>query len=127
AYREGTAIVGEAGSTEREPIMRVTPEFFATIGTGPVQGRAFTDEETTYETDGVAILTDGYWRQRLGADPNVIGRHIRVDGLEKVVVGLLPPEWSYLSSRARLYLPYASNLEDRESARRHWGSSSHMI
>src|SRR3984957_14208531 len=50
-YRYGTAIVGEAGSTEREQITRVSPDFFSTIGLEPVIGRTFTDEETTYQTD----------------------------------------------------------------------------
>ncbi len=127
AYREGTAIVGEVGATEREPTTRVSPEFFATLGRGPVLGRAFTDEEMSYETDAVAILTDAYWRQRLGADPAVIGRSIRVDGAPRTVVGVLAPDFRFLSSRARLYFPFSSNLEDRQAARRHWGSSSQMI
>src|SRR6476661_9558223 len=62
-YRYGTAIVGGAGSTEREQITQVSPDFFTTLGLGPVMGRAFTDEETGYKTDRVAILTDAYWRQ----------------------------------------------------------------
>ncbi|MEP7339670.1 MAG: ABC transporter permease, partial [Acidobacteriota bacterium] len=57
AYREGTAVIGEAGATEREQVTEVSPEFFSTLGAGPVIGRAFTDEETTYQTDGVVILT----------------------------------------------------------------------
>ena len=48
AYREGAAIVGEPGATEREPIARVSPDFFSTLGLGPVMGRAFTEEETVY-------------------------------------------------------------------------------
>jgi predicted permease len=127
AYRDGTAIVGEIGATEREHVTRVSPEFFTTLGRGPVMGRAFTDEETTYETDAVAILTDAYWRQRLGADPAVIGRTIRVDGVSRTVVGVLAPDFRFLSSTARLYFPFSSNLEDREPRRRHWGSSSQMI
>jgi predicted permease len=126
-YREGTAIVGETGATAREPIARVSPEFFATLGLGPTLGRAFTEEETTWKTDGVAVLTDGYWRQHLAGDPRVVGRTIRVDGVDKTVVGVLPPEFGFLSSKARLYLPYASNPEEREPRRRHWGSSSQMI
>src|ERR1700722_9593955 len=49
-YRFGTAIIGEAGSTEREQITRVPPEFFSTLGLRPAIGRAFTDEQTTYQT-----------------------------------------------------------------------------
>ncbi|MEJ7617867.1 MAG: ABC transporter permease [Pyrinomonadaceae bacterium] len=106
AYREGTAIIGEAGSTEREQIMRVSPEFFATLGVGPATGRAFTDEETAYQTDGVAILTNAYWRQHLGADPNVLGREIRVDGFQKKVIGVLPPSFLPLLTGTALPPPF---------------------
>lgn len=127
AYREGTVIIGEAGSTQREQIMRVSPEFLPTLGVGPLMGRTFTEEETTYQTDGVAILTDAYWRQHFNADPTVIGREIRVDGFQKKVIGVLPPGFRFLSSKARLYLPLSSNPTDRTPAQRHSGSSTNMI
>src|SRR3984893_18375677 len=60
-YRFGTAIIGEPGSTEREQITQVSPDFFSTLGLGPVIGRAFTEEETTYQTNSVAILSDSFW------------------------------------------------------------------
>jgi len=122
-YRFGTAIIGEAGATEREQITRVSPDFFTTLGLGPAMGRTFTEEETTYKTDGVAILTDAYWRQRYHADTRVIGRQIRVDGLPKTVIGVLPPEFRFLSSEARLYLPLASRPEDRTPLERHSGGN----
>jgi predicted permease len=126
AYRDGTAIVGETGATEREPTLRVSPDFFATLGLGPVRGRAFTEEETTPGADGVVILTDAWWRQRLNGDPDVIGRKIRVNGFARTVVGVLPPAFSFLSSKARLYVPLASDPEERSPQRRHAGTS-HMI
>jgi predicted permease len=123
AYREGVAIVGQPGATEREDVMRVTPDFFSTLGLGPVMGRAFTEEETVYRNSGVAILSDGYWRQRLNGDPDAIGRRIRVDGSERIVVGVLPAAFSFLSSKARIYLPLASNPAERAVAERHSGNS----
>jgi predicted permease len=122
-YHYGTAIIGEAGSTEREQITRVSPDFFSTLGLGPVTGRTFTEEETTYQTDSVAILTDAYWRQRCNADPHVIGRQIRVDGLPKTVIGVLPPGFRFLSSEARLYFPLASRAEYRTPLQRHSGGN----
>jgi predicted permease len=122
-YRFGTAIIGEAGSTEREQITRVSPDFFSTLELGPVIGRAFTEQETTYQTDSVAILTDAYWRQLYHSDPLVIGRQIRVDGLTKTVIGVLPPDFHFLSSQARLYLPLASRAEDRMPLQRHSGGN----
>jgi predicted permease len=122
-YEYGTAIVGEAGSTQREPITRVSPDFFSTLELGPIVGRTFTEDETTYETDGVAILTDAFWRQQYNADPHVIGRQIRVDGLPKTVTGVLPPGFRFLSSEARLYFPLSSRAENRMPLQRHSGGN----
>ena len=122
-YRYGTAIIGEAGSTEREQITRVSSDFFTTLGLGPAIGRTFIEEETTFRTGGVAILTDAYWRQRYNADPHVIGRQIRVDGLPQTVIGVLPPSFRFLSSEARLYFPLASRAEDRRPLQRHSGGN----
>jgi predicted permease len=126
-HRETAAIVGESGATARENISFVSPEFFATLGLGPVMGRAFTEAETTFATNRVAILTDAFWRQRLNADPAAIGKMIRVDGNAITVVGILPPAFSFLSSKARIYLPLASAPDQRQPQRRHWGSAGQMI
>jgi predicted permease len=122
-YRYGTEIIGDAGSTEREPTMRVSPDFFSTLGLSPAIGRSFTDEETTSETDQVAILSDAFWRQRYNADPHVIGRQIRVNSVPRTVIGVLPPAFRFLSSDARLFLPLASRPEDRTPSRRHAGGN----
>jgi predicted permease len=127
-YRYGTAIVGEPGATAREQVARVSPEFFTTLGVGPAIGRSFTDEETSFQTDKVVILTDAYWRQNLNADPHVNGRQIRVDGVPYAVIGVLPPDFRFLSSEARLYFPFSSRLEDRAPRQRHsGGNNKHMI
>jgi len=122
-YRYGTEIVGETGSTERQQTMRVSPDFFPTLGLGPAIGRTFTDEETTYQTDDVAILSDTFWRQRYNADPNVIGRHIRVNSVPRTVIGVLPPDFRFLSSDTRVFLPLASRPEDRTPLQRHSGGN----
>ncbi len=126
-YRHGAAILGSTGSTERVEITRVSPEFFATLGVEPARGRAFTEAETDRGNDQGVILTEGYWRERLGADPHALGRELRVDGLARRVVGILPADFRLLSSRARLYLPLASVPEDRAPAQRHSGSSTEMV
>ena len=126
-HRDAVAIVGETGATEREPVARVSPEFFETLGVAPVRGRPFTEAETTYQTDNVAIVTDAYWRVALGGAPDILGRHIRVDGLEKTIVGVLPAGFSFMSSRARLYFPLSSDRDQRGPDRRHWGSQAEMV
>ncbi|MEO8505806.1 MAG: ABC transporter permease [Acidobacteriota bacterium] len=127
AYRDATAIVGETGAAEREEITRVSPDFFATLGIALPLGRAFQEAETTYQTDKVAILTDAYWRRRFAADPAVLGRQLRVNGVATTVIGILPPTFSFLSSTARLYFPLSSDPAERVPRQRHSGSSWHMI
>jgi predicted permease len=122
-YRYTMEVVGEPGSTEREPTMRVSPDFFSTLGLGPAIGRTFTDEETTSDTDHVAILSHTYWQQRFNADPNVLGKQIRVNSVSRTVIGVLPPSFRFLSSDARVFLPLASSPEDRAPSRRHSGGN----
>jgi predicted permease len=126
-YRGGAANVGEPGSTEREFLTRVSPDFFRTIGVVPALGRAFTEAETAFENDKVAIVTHGYWKEKLGADARVIGRSMRIDGARVRIVGVWPEGFSFLSSKVRIYLPLSSPPDERVAERRHSGSSTHMI
>src|SRR5271168_2215894 len=122
-YAYSTEIIGDPGSTAREQTMRVSPDFFDTLGLGPAIGRTFTDEETTSETNHVAILSDTFWRQQYNSDPNVIGKQIRVNAVPRTVIGVLPPTFRFLSSDTRLFLPLASRLEDRGPLQRHSGGN----
>ena len=122
-YRFGTAIIGETGSTEREEITQVSPDFFKTLGSGPLLGRVFTDAETTYQTNDVVILSNEYWRQHFNTDPHVIGRKILVDTLPETVIGVLPRGFRFLSTESRLYFPLASRPQDRSPLERHSGGN----
>ena len=126
-YGFGTAIVGEPGASMAAEITRIEPHFFATLGTGPALGREFTDAEMTYKTDGIAILSDEYWRAHFAGDASVIGREVWVDGFPKTVVGVLPRGFRFLSSKAQIYLPLSSSLEERMPQERHSGGNSKQM
>jgi predicted permease len=128
-YTEGGEVVGDPGSTEQVAVMRISPEFFATLGVNLAMGRMFTEAEAAVaENNGVIILTDAYWRQRLAADPNVLGRDILVNGIQRKIVGVLPPDFRFLSSEARLFKPIRTRPEDRAPSQRHsGGGGTHMI
>jgi putative ABC transport system permease protein len=128
-FRDFSEVVGETGAAEQTEIMRVSPDFFATLGVNLAMGRSFTEAEAEVaENNGVAIVTDAYWRQRLNSDPNVLGRDIRVNTMPRKIVGVLPPDFRFLSSEARLFLPIRSRLEERTPQQRHsGGGGTHMI
>ena len=56
-----------------------------------------------------------------------VGWRLRVDGSARTIVGVLPASFSFLSSKARVYLPLASPPEQRLPDRRHWGSQAQML
>ena len=115
-FRDFSEVVGETGAAEQTEIMRVSPDFFATLGVNLAMGRTFTEDEAEIAKGkgaGVAIVTDAYWRQRLNSDPNVLDRDIRVNTMPRKIVGVLPPDFRFLSSEARLFLPIRSRLEER--------------
>ncbi|HZS17752.1 MAG TPA: ABC transporter permease [Candidatus Udaeobacter sp.] len=126
-FMERTETVGDPGSMQQEEIVRISPEFFTTLGVSPALGRNFTEEETATQKN-VIILTDAFWRQRFNADPNILGRDTRINGIPRKIVGVLPPSFRFLSSEARVFLPIKSDMEQRGPKARHsGGGGTHMI
>jgi putative ABC transport system permease protein len=68
-----------------------TADFLRVLGIQPALGRFFTAEEDQPGAPRVAVLTYESWRQRLNADPGVLGRAMTVDGTQLTIVGVLPP------------------------------------
>lgn len=127
AYKNDAVIVGEPGASQRDEVMRVSPEFFETLGVGPALGRPFTEEEMTFQTHHVAILSHSYWRRHFNADPNALGREVRVNGFAKIIVGVLPPGFRFLSSKAQMLLPLSSSTDQRGINSLHNSADCEMI
>ncbi len=67
---------------------RLSANYFDVLGVRPIRGRNFLPGEE--EGADVAVVTENFWRKRLGGDPNVIGRSITLDGTVHTIVGVLP-------------------------------------
>src|SRR5213083_1091814 len=67
---------------------RLTANYFDLLGVRPIMGRNFLPEEE--ESADVALITKNFWQERMGGDPNVIGRSITLDGTLHTIVGVLP-------------------------------------
>ena len=92
------------GQAERISAMRVSASFFSMLGVTPALGRDFEPADDTSQAWRVVMLSDGLWRRRFGADPNVIGRSLRMNDSDYRIVGVLPPTFEPLLS-ARFYEP----------------------
>jgi putative ABC transport system permease protein len=67
---------------------RVTSNYFDMLGVRPIRGRNFLPNEE--EGADVAMVTENFWRKRMGGDPSVLGRSITLDGVAYTIVGVLP-------------------------------------
>jgi predicted permease len=74
---------------------RVTASFFPLLGVNASLGRTFLAEENQPGRTPVVLLTDAFWRTRMGAEPEAIGRTLRLDGQPAQVVGVLPPGFHF--------------------------------
>lgn len=103
-------------TTDDEPVRvnraRVTHDIAAVLGIRPIHGRFFTEQEDLPDAERVAMLGFGLWRGLYGADPEIIGRSITLEGLPFTVVGVLPREAEFLAE-AELWTPLAQDPEQR--------------
>lgn len=78
------------GGDRPEPVkgMHVSRDFFRVFGIQPALGRTFTDTEDLPNGSSVLVLSDHLWRNRLGADPQIIGRTMLLNKQPYTVVGV---------------------------------------
>jgi putative ABC transport system permease protein len=88
-HEPGTGTLTGLGEPEQIPRMRVTTNFFTMLGAKAQIGRLFTPEEARGGRHNVIVVTDGFWRRRLGADPDITGKTYMVDGAAYTVIGVL--------------------------------------
>jgi putative ABC transport system permease protein len=112
AYFEYAVNLTGVGEPERLRALQVTAGFLEALGVVPTAGRTFITAEETDGQNQAVILTDGIWRRRFGADPNVVGRTVTFNGNPYTVVGLLPPSF-WWPSPTDVLLPLALNDHDR--------------
>src|SRR6202011_767380 len=98
------------GEPERIPAARVSPGLFPMLGIQARLGRTFLNEEDQTGRDRVVVLNDSLWKRRFGADPNVIGRKIVLDGNAHEIVGVLPAGFRF----PMLNQLYAMTLEGEQ-------------
>jgi putative ABC transport system permease protein len=81
------------GEAERLQGLRVSYNFFRTLGVQPRLGRDFRPEEELPGAFHELILSDTAWRSRFGSDAGILGRSIQVNGEPHTIVGVMPPDF----------------------------------
>src|SRR5262245_14108059 len=113
---------------EREPlridVARVSHGLFPLFGVTPLLGRGFSAEEDEVGKNRVVALSEGLWRKHFGADPNIIGRVVKLDEAPYTVVGVMPtrlrfpPTGDAYAGSVELWTPIALTDDEKQARRR---------
>ena len=106
ALTADSANLGDAGQVERVPAIRASSTLWRVLGQPLVAGREFTAEEDRPGAARVAILGEGIWRTRYGADPSLVGRTLTIDGVAHAIVGIARQDVGFATD-VGLWLPLA--------------------
>jgi len=92
---------------ERVQTSVVSANFFDVLGVKPLLGRTFVPDDEKPGGDAVLVLSNKYWKQSHGGDPNIVGTVFRMNNRPHTVVGVLPPVPEY-PSESDVYMPTAN-------------------
>jgi predicted permease len=94
-------------SAERVFGSRITVNTFDTLGIHPALGNFFTSENSVEGQSHVVILSYGYWREHFSRSSNAIGQTIRVDGVSRRIIGVMPAGIQFPYADTRFLTPIA--------------------
>ncbi len=115
---------GDASGVPAERLLGqvVAPEVFETLGAQAAIGRTFTREEGQLGGAAlVVVISDGLWHRRFGGDPGILGTSIRLDQLDRTVIGIMPPAFQYRDARTDFWLPLVVSRRPGENPSRLFG------
>ena len=97
----------DAGDTpERTDGALVTGQLFQLLGARPLLGRLIDDRDQAAGTPHIAVVSERFWRTRLGSDRNVVGRQLSFNGASYQIVGVVADRFVLPSDKADVFAPH---------------------
>jgi putative ABC transport system permease protein len=91
--RSGSVNVTGSSQPARIQFKSVSPNYFALLDVKPQLGRVFHPDDPTPGFNLEVVISDGLWKRDFGADPQILGRTLRLDNDVYIVVGVMPPDF----------------------------------
>ncbi len=95
AYTPWSANLTDQGEPEQFQGLRISANAFELLGVEAVAGRVLAPGDDEPGQQQVAVLSYGLWRRRFGADPQLVGKKLTLNGASYTVVGVLPPQFFF--------------------------------
>jgi putative ABC transport system permease protein len=112
AYSDADGNLTGGDEPERVRLAYITPNLFDTLGVRPALGRRFDASDVKPAAADVVILNHGVWTRRFGSATDIIGQTIRLNGVPRTVVGVMPAQFrlplDYRSAKpTEIFIPLA--------------------
>jgi predicted permease len=87
----------------------VSTNLFTTLGVEPILGNFFTPDQEQFGQDHVIVLSYGFWQQHFGGDTAIVGRTMLLDGVNRTIIGVAPPQVHFPDFDTQFWIPIAFN------------------
>ena len=98
----------------------VSADFFSVLGEKAAMGRIFRDGEDQPGKDREVILSRSLWERRFQSDPNIVGRWITLEGVDRQIIGVMSADFRFPSPKTELWVPLHM---DPRNVGTYWGDS----
>ncbi|MGA8438128.1 MAG: ABC transporter permease [Candidatus Sulfotelmatobacter sp.] len=116
-YEYWSAGVGAQDQPYEAIGVKVSANFFSTVGIKPATGRDFIAGEDAEGRDHEVILSSAFWRRRFAADPSAVGKLLKLDGEMYTVIGVMPPRAIFPLGAPAFWVPIAMSQQMRSERR----------
>ena len=111
---------GVGTEPERVAGAQVSYDWLPTIGVAPMLGRYFSAQEDVAGAGNFVVISSALWKNRYGANSNIVGTSIRLDGTPYTVVGVMPAGFNGFDGTELLWTPLHLNSGISASPNVHW-------
>jgi putative ABC transport system permease protein len=107
----------EGEEAERIQGSAVTGDLFRLLGVNPALGRTLEPEDDQPGGERVVVLSDGFWKRRLGGDPEIVGKSLSLSGNQYAVIGVMPAGFQLPLSASEVWVPTRVVMPEASAAR----------
>ncbi|MFP5264632.1 MAG: ABC transporter permease [Blastocatellia bacterium] len=115
AFNDRSFNLTGAGEPVRVTGVWATASLFPVMGIEPALGRTFTVEEEEPGKDLVVVISNGLWQRLFGADRDVVGRAINLNGVDRTIIGVMPPSFSFPEKETEIWVPLALSPQRKQA------------
>jgi putative ABC transport system permease protein len=98
----------------------VAPRFLQVWGVSPALGRDFTLDEERFGGPDAALISDRFWRRRFHADPNALGKSLRLESSSRTIVGIMPARFLFPDHNVDIWVPSPPDTPYAQSRESTW-------